>query len=65
MPRVAQVVGPVAVYPDLVLADPDALARVGLGVQRPHPARADDDVVDVGAAVADRDGVQHVPAVPA
>ncbi len=44
-----------------VTTDPDAGVGVVLGVHRQHAARADQDVVDVRATVADLDGVDDPP----
>jgi hypothetical protein len=52
----------VTVELDRVPVDPDALAGVGLGVDRVDPAVADQHVVDVAPTVVDGDDVQDVPA---
>src|SRR6059058_2252602 len=53
---------PVPVDHQRVAADPDLRARVVLGVEGEDPARPDDQMIDVRATVADRDGVQGPPA---
>nr|WP_232385288.1 hypothetical protein [Actinomadura violacea] len=61
-PGVAEVVDLCAADHHAVLGDPDLAARA-LGVDGDNTERADQDVVDVGTAASDGDGVQDVPAV--
>jgi hypothetical protein len=60
---VADVGHPLPVDHERGAAHPDPLVRVVLRVDRVDAARSDDEVVDVGAVVADRDGVQRAPGV--
>jgi hypothetical protein len=61
VPAVPHVRLPDAVDHEGVATDPEPSARVVLGVEREHAARADHEMVDVRTSPADRDRVQTAP----
>src|SRR6516164_9897590 len=60
--RLAQVIHALPAHRHARLADPHPGLR-GLGVDRHHTERRDDDMVDVGTLPAYGDGMQDMPAV--